>query len=52
MEFFFKLIRGVLLREEKYTVLVAIRVIHAVIFFISRLIPLRATVEIYIFESK
>ena len=29
-----------------------VRVTLAVIFFISRLIPLRATVEIYIFESK
>ena len=43
---------GVLFREEKYTVRLPVRVTLAVIFFISRLIPLRATVEIYIFESK
>ena len=43
---------GGVLREEKYTVRLPVRVILAVIFFISRLIPLRATVEIYIFESK
>ena len=51
---FFKLIRrgegwgggGILLHEEKYTVRLPIRVIRAVIFFISRLLPLRATAEI------
>ena len=43
MNFFFKLIRGVLLREEKYSVRLLIRVIHGMI---SRLLPLRATIEI------
>ena len=42
---FFQTHWGVLLREEKYSVRLPIMVIHGMI---SRLIPLRATVEMYV----